>query len=82
MKTSSLKRLFIFGVILLVVAIAGQAIIVEQNADREQCLGKTLVIKSDTLIVVGYDKYHEQFILDDGRQVSEKIIELFETDGN
>jgi len=41
-------------------------------------IGKTVVIKSDTLMVMGFNIDTQLYVLDDGREVSDRIVELFE----
>lgn len=64
-------------IIISVMIAIGHMFIKEQN-NVDPNYGKTIVIKQDTCIVVGFDYETQQYILDDGRQVSEEIIKLFE----
>ena len=79
--TNKKKKWLIIGLILVIILyIVIPAIYIDQKIKKEDVYGKNIVIKGDTLMVVGFDVDTQNYILDDGRQVAERMVELFKID--
>ena len=76
MKIQNKIRIIIIGVIVCILWIAIPAIYLERNS-KDDIYGSSVLIKGDTLMVVGFDMDTQNYILDDGRQVAERMVELF-----
>lgn len=71
-----LTLLWIYGLVAIVND--GKNIMDNGRDIIDKKVGKTIVIKSDTLLVMGFNIDTQLYVLDDGREVSGRIIELFE----
>ena len=79
--TNKKKKWLIIGLILVIILyIVIPAIYIDQKIKKEDVYGTNIVIKGDTLMVVGFDVDTQNYILDDGRQVAERMVELFKID--
>lgn len=77
MKMNNKTQMIIVVVLIFILWIVIPAYIINKNNQPDPNIGANVVIKSDTLMVVGFDEDTQNYILEDRRQVAERMVELF-----
>lgn len=75
MKAKSVVKLFIF--VVFIIMFFGVGFLLMKGSGYNDHIGSTVVIKGDTCTVLAYDYETYNYVLDDGRQISERMVELF-----
>jgi hypothetical protein len=82
MKMSNKGKVIILILLVLIMWVVVPAIFIERQSKTDTNIGQTIVIKQDTLMVLGWNTRTDNYILDDGREVNEEIIRLFKIETN